>query len=142
MVSRPRTPRVVTVASWIAVSVLTGVLAVQRYTAAMAGEVGIDLATWLDAAGEARRGGNPYDVGAYTYTPLMAWLLAPFADKSWNGVWTAVSLVSGLAAIAFVIATHRRQLPQWRAPLVVAVAVVSLLYSHVWSPSCSGASSA
>ena len=85
--------------------------------AAMAGEVGIDLGIWLDAAALGRRGGSPYDAPGYTYTPVMAWLLLPFRDRELAmTVWTASSLIGGALAITFVIAAHRRLLAAWRAP--------------------------
>lgn len=127
-------PQIATAAAWLGVAALAAILATARYSEALAGGVGIDLNAWLGAAQQLRNGGDPYDAPGYTYTPLLAWLLIPLegADKA-MAAWTALSLLAGAAAIAFVVLAHRDMLPLWRAPLVAAIAVITLFYSRVLS---------
>lgn len=120
--------------AWTTVAVLAVFLVVQRYSDALASGVGMDLGFWLDAAELARTGRDPYGAEWYTYSPLTAWMLIPFADRAAAmAFWTAFQLCCGLVAIGCVVAAHRRILPTWRAPLIAAVAVVTLLYSNVLS---------
>lgn len=126
--------RAAVIAGWVLVFVVTAILAVQRYRDALASGLGMDLEFILEGAALARSGGDIYDADWYTYSPLLAWALAPLAGNPHAmAVWTAASLAAGLLAIVFVVATDRRRLPGWRALLVTGVAVVTLLYSNVLS---------
>jgi hypothetical protein len=118
--------------AWAGVAVITVVLVQQRYVAAIADGGGTDLAIFLRGADHASSGNDVYDEPAYTYSPLLAWILVPIAGNAFAvEIWTAFCLACGLAAIALVVLTLRDRLPGWRAPVVAGVGVVTLYFSHV-----------
>ncbi|MDT0186473.1 glycosyltransferase family 87 protein [Microbacterium sp. ARD31] len=102
----------------------------QRYLAAMS-QVQPDLAVYfLPAARAIARGGSPYGVEGYFYTPLLAAVLVPMEAAQWAQIaWTAAMLAAacGMAFFAVLACT-----PNWswlHRAWVFAVAIVTLLWS-------------
>ncbi len=88
---------------------------------------------FLPAAKRVAAGGSPYEVPGYVYSPVVAWVLAPMSLwEPWQQVaqlWTAISLGSALAAIAFTAAALSVKGQPWLTPVVFGVGAVTLLYN-------------
>lgn len=122
--------RVVLGSLWLGVGGLTAALLVRRYIDATA-DTGLDLESfYLPAARAVAAGDSPYDTEGYVYTPLIAFLLAPFTNTPWIAdAWKALLLaVAVIACILGVLASTPRGSTVHRA-VVLGVAVVSVLYS-------------
>lgn len=115
---------------WLGVVVVTVALVTRRYIDATAA-TGLDLESfYLPAARMVAKGGSPYDTEGYVYTPLIAVILAPIADAPWVAqAWKGLLLTA--AVVACVLGAVASTPSGWdiRRPLVLGVAIVSVLYS-------------
>lgn len=124
--------RTIRAIAWGAVLVLAVFLTVQRFSAAMAGDIPIDLQTFVRAAQRARAGGSVYLEGAYVYLPPIAWLLSGFESVAQaRAPWTMASLAACWVSVAAVVAVLWPALRAWQRPVAAGVAFVTLLYSNV-----------
>ncbi|MWB97267.1 glycosyltransferase family 87 protein [Agromyces seonyuensis] len=130
------------VAAWAGVAVLTAILLITKYSAAIAADpTDGSLEIFIEAARLEASGGDPYDAaalggsyltGSYTYSPLVAWALMPFLQLGLFGqIWTAFCLLCGVVAVAAVTATLWPRLTPWGRVLVAAVGIVTLDYNEV-----------
>lgn len=117
-------------ALWLGVAVVTAVLVVRRFVDATAA-TGIDLESfYLPAARAVAEGTSPYDVEGYVYTPLVAMLLAPVADADWVVfAWKGLLIAAAVVACLLGVLASTPGDSTVRRPLVMGVAVVSVLYS-------------
>lgn len=122
----------VTAAGWAVALMVSGALVTRRFLSAT-GVPGNGYDLWhcfVPAARAVATGGNPYDVACYVYPPLVAVALAPVSDRDSIHVWwTAGNLVCAIVAVAVIVWTRRRGLPAWRAPVLVAFAMITLLWT-------------
>lgn len=118
---------------WCCALCFTLILAAVRYRTAL-DSLWYDFRTYfLPSAKLARQGLSPYAVDGYVYSPLVAWLLAPFSElEPWQRVaqiWTIFSLLCALLAIYFGAAACWSRRARWAHPLVLLFASVTLLYN-------------
>lgn len=128
---RRRGERAVTIALWAVAVGVAAVLTVSRYRSAVGSADATDITTFLHAGAELRGGHDVYDDPDYTYSPLLAWLLAALPASTLTArLWTLVSLAAGWGAVAAVTATLWRRLRPWQRPVLAGVAAGTLLWSY------------
>lgn len=124
--------RTVPVILWLLAVAVGVVLTIQRYRAAVVGDAGIDLETFVTAANAVRDGGSVYDATGYVYLPPLAWVFLPFPTlEAAIGPWAIISLTACWAAVAAVTATLWSDLNAWQRPAVAGFALATLLYNSV-----------
>lgn len=85
---------------------------------------------FLPAARAILAGESPYTVAGYFYSPLVALLLAPFAEQPWaTEYWTALRVVSGIAACVVIALAITPRGAWFRSGLAATLALVTLLWS-------------
>lgn len=127
-----RISNIVRAVLWLAVLAVGALLTEQRFRSAIAGDPGIDLAVFVDAARYAASGQSVYSAEGYVYLPPFAWLMIPFGSlESAIVPWTVFSLAACWATVAAVIATLWAMLSWWQRPLLAGVALVTLLFNSV-----------
>lgn len=123
--------RAVSAALWVLLVGVSVVLLRSRLESARIDGRGYDLAIYLRAAQAVAQGRSPYTVDGYVYSPLLAVVLAPFADAVWiDDAWTGFLLLSGLVAVVLVVLSVPG-MRGWRLPVALGFATVTLYWSHL-----------
>lgn len=116
-----------TIGLWAIVVVLTALLGAYRFTIAISTGIGIDLGFFLDAARHVHDHESAYDALYYVYSPLIAWILSPFASSGSVLIgWTVLSLAACVVTVIAVVWSQWRQLHSWQRPTLALVAVATL----------------
>jgi hypothetical protein len=127
---RDRTGTITATAFWIVVGIAASVLGAQRFVQAAFDPQPDLVGFFLPAARAVVAGDSPYTVDGYFYSPLVALLLAPFAEQEWvTAYWTALRIVVGIAACIVTAFAFTRHRAGWQTAVVALVAVVTLLWS-------------
>ena len=132
MVNRRRqatTSRSVALVSWVLAVGWSGALAYRRLSGALEDNVALDFNLYyLPAARAIAAGRSPYEVEGYVYSPVIAFLLAPFADQRWVGTaWIIAMCLAGLLACLAASWAVTSGMSTWGRAAVFAIAVTSLM---------------
>jgi len=122
----------VTALLWVGVVILVPLLVQQRYDAIPHRvSVGWDYRIFFRAAVRLVHGHNPYVVPGYTYTPLLALFMSPFAHlgilRAWRA-WIFVELLAVVVGVAVFVITEARGRPAWQSPLLFAFGFVTAMW--------------
>ena len=111
---------------WVAV-VLGAAYEVRVSFIRAAAQIGGDFSGYyLPAAKRLEASGNPYDIVGYTYSPLVAMLIRPFASDPvarLSHAWSGAMVACLFAAAA---TTGLWKVSDWRRPVLTGVAVLTL----------------
>ncbi len=115
---------------WTIAGLAAVALGYQRFRQAI-GNGQPDLGQYfLPAARAILAGDSPYEVVGYFYTPLVALLMAPFAESPWAvEYWTVLRILCGIASCVLAGLAFSRPGEWLRAGFITLVAVVTLLWS-------------
>ncbi|HEX5334309.1 MAG TPA: glycosyltransferase 87 family protein, partial [Propionicimonas sp.] len=118
---------------WLAAAAALAVPAANRFQGALADAPGYDLAKFfLPAAQSVAAGGSPYAVTGYVYSPLVASILAPLADRADVGaIWSAGQIGAGLLAALGIAWGLYRSWTDWRTPVLFGIGGLTLLSNWV-----------
>ena len=128
---RPSRAAVATGLMWALVLALVPILLQHRYAGIPhRSTVGWDYNIFIHAAGRILHGQSPYTVPGYTYTPLLAILMAPLAHLSIIHAWKAwifIELAAVVVGVGVFVVTEARGRPAWQAPLLYAFGFVTAM---------------
>lgn len=130
-VKHPKMVRAGEALAWTgAVAVLVALVAA-RFVTAVSSPHGPDFDIFTDAANAVLDGHTPWAAQGYVYPPLVALALIPIVmSPAPFAVWTGLSLLAAVIAIAAFCATVFSALPHpWMRPTLVVLCTVTLLYS-------------
>lgn len=116
------------VALWSAAGIAAAILMVSEWRSAAEAGIGTDLGYFLDAARRVVLHESVYGASEYVYSPMIAWILAPFAASSTISVWWAGVVLAGcLTAIIAMMVVLWPVTENWQRPLLALVMVVTML---------------
>lgn len=120
--------RWVSAALWALAGIAAAILVVAEWRSAAASGVGTDLGYFLEAARRVIHQESIYGASGYVYSPLIAWILAPFATSSAISTWWAGVVLAGcvITIVAMMIVLWR-VIESWQRPLLALVMVVTML---------------
>lgn len=121
---------IATTFSWLTAATAAVVLGIQRFTDAAFDPQPDLTGFFLPAARALAAGESPYTVAGYFYSPLVAVILAPFADQTWvTAYWTALRIVAGIGACVITAVAFTPRGAWLRAGMIATLALVTLLWS-------------
>lgn len=124
----PVTRRWISAALWALTGIAAVILVAAEWRSATESGSGTDLGYFLDAARRVIHQESIYGASGYVYSPLIAWVLAPFATSSAVSTWWAGVVLAGcvIAIVAMMIVLWR-VVESWQRPLLALVMVVTML---------------